>query len=160
MTVMTAATVLPVAGSGRRGPSGVVVRPSAAGPRRVGAVMIPRPATHSLPMRAAKVGADLALWGRVGARRRVEHALTPAAVRPLPEGIPGTAVLHSTAEVDAAVEQARRLRLPLHPTRAKNWDVLGAVRAVLEHVGPGRPGARRGRRALLHRCCPRCGCTA
>ena len=97
---------------------------------------IPRPATHSLPMRAAKVGADLALWGRVGARRTVEHALVPAAVRPLPEGIPGTAVLHSTAEVDAAVEQARRLRLPLHPTRAKNWDVLGAVRAVLEHVGP------------------------
>ena len=97
---------------------------------------IPRPATHSLPMRAAKVGADLALWGRVGARRTVEHALVPAAVRPLPEGIPGTAVLHSTAEVDAAVEQARRLRLPLHPTRAKNWDVLGAVRAVLEHAGP------------------------
>ncbi len=105
-------------------------------PRRVGAVIIPRPATHSLPMRAAKVGADLALWGRVGARRRVEQALTPASVRPLPEGVPGTAVLHSTAEVDAAVEQARRLRLPLHPTRAKNWDVLGAVRAVLEHAGP------------------------
>ena len=97
---------------------------------------IPRPATHSLPMRAAKVGADLALWGRVGARRTAEQALVPAAVRPLPEGIPGTAVLHSSAEVDAAVEQAQRLRLPLHPTRAKNWDVLGAVRAVLEHVGP------------------------
>src|SRR3954470_22234238 len=112
---VTAATVLPVAGGDRHGQRRARPRcvplsswlPGSA-PRRVGAVKIPRPAPHSLPMRAAKVGADPPVGGGGRPRRTVEHALVPAAVRPLPEGIPGTAVLHSTAEVDAAVEQARR----------------------------------------------------
>lgn len=91
--------------------------------------------TDSLPLRAAKVAADLALWGRVGAQRTAERALLPAVTRPLPTTVAPTGVLKRRTEVDAAVHEARRLRLPLHPTRAKNWDVLGAVRAVVEHCG-------------------------
>lgn len=96
---------------------------------------IPRPATNSALLRTAKVGADLALWARVGVQRSLERTVLPAGQRPLPVGIPATGVLHSQAEVDAAVSQARRLRLPLHPTRAKNWDVLGAVAVVVERCG-------------------------
>jgi hypothetical protein len=96
---------------------------------------VPTLPTDSLPLRAAKVAADLTLWGRVGAQRTAERALLPAVTRPLPHTVPVTGVLSRRVEVDAAVHEARRLRLPLHHTREKNWDVLGAVRAVVERCG-------------------------
>lgn len=96
---------------------------------------LPHLATDSVPLRAAKVGADLALWSRVGGQRLAERALRRTAPRPVPRSVPLTGVLHDAAEVDAAVRETRRLRLPLHHTREKSWDALGAVRAVVEHCG-------------------------
>lgn len=39
-------------------------------------------------------------------------------------------------EWEAAVTECRRLRLPLHHDRPKNWDALGAVATVLAECGP------------------------
>lgn len=93
--------------------------------------------TNSLPVEAAKRVAEYVLWGRVAAQGRLEKALVPTFERPQPASVPPTAVLSTRAQVDASVEEAHRLRLPLHPTREKNWDALGAVAAVLAYVGPG-----------------------
>lgn len=85
----------------------------------------------------AKRGAEHALWGRVGLQRRIESRRGVA--RPVPTSVAPTGVLQSRAEADAAVASARRLRLPLHHDRVKNWDALGAVGAVLSLAG--REGA-------------------
>ena len=88
--------------------------------------------TDSLVMRAAKRCAEQALWGRVAAQGWMGRAVE----RPYPTSVPATGVLSTRAEVERAVQEARRLRLPLHPTREKNWDSLGAVSAVLTLAGP------------------------
>ena len=96
----------------------------------------------------AKRGAERALWARVGLQRRVGERLAARRLgaapssRPVPSGVPRTGVLHDTAEVEDAVAQTRRLRLPAHPDAPKNWDALGAVGAVLTLADDGSRTAR------------------
>jgi SAM-dependent methyltransferase len=47
--------------------------------------------------------------------------------------VPATDVLGSRAQWQEAVAECRRLRLPLHHDRPKNWDALGALTTVLTH---------------------------
>lgn len=86
-----------------------------------------------LPRAVAKRGLEQALWGRVAVQRAVEARR--GGQRPRPEPVPPTEVLRTRAEWEAAVTECRRLRLPLHLDRPKNWDALGAVSTVLESVG-------------------------
>jgi SAM-dependent methyltransferase len=55
--------------------------------------------------------------------------------RPVPDLVPPTAVLSTREQYERAAAEARRLRLPLHRDRPKNWDALGAVGAVLRECG-------------------------
>ncbi len=81
----------------------------------------------------AKRGAEHLLWTRVAVQRRLE-AHRPAARR-LPPPVPPTDLLRSEQEWREAVATCRRLRLPLHHDRPKNWDALGAVATVLDRCG-------------------------
>ncbi len=89
--------------------------------------------TNAAAVQAAKRLYEEALWARVAA-----DALAPRGVRrrPVSELVPCTGVLSRRSDVEAAVAEAKALRLPRHPTRAKNWDALGAVSAVAERLGP------------------------
>jgi len=49
--------------------------------------------------------------------------------------MPPTDVLRTADEWRDAVAQCRRLGLPLHHDRPKNWDALGAVATVLDECG-------------------------
>jgi SAM-dependent methyltransferase len=82
----------------------------------------------------AKRAAEVALWTRVGVRRRLEARRHPEG-RPLPRPVPATDVLRTRAEWRDAVAECRRLHLPLHHDRPKNWDALGAVSTVLAECG-------------------------
>ena len=110
----------------------------------------------------AKRASEYALWARVAVQRRLEDvvpALSPlrpdgaeplpgagagsgrvSLARPLPVTVAPTGVLQTGQQWRAAVTEARRLRLPLHRDRPKNWDALGAVGAVLS-LTAGAPGA-------------------
>ncbi|MGH4015521.1 MAG: class I SAM-dependent methyltransferase [Pseudonocardiaceae bacterium] len=79
----------------------------------------------------AKRVAERALWTRVKLQRTLGGT-----DRPPPAPMPPTEVLRTRAGWQAAVAECRRLRLPLHPDRPKNWDALGAVATVLDTVGP------------------------
>lgn len=79
----------------------------------------------------AKRVAERALWTRV----RVQRTLG-GTERPRPAPMPPTDVLATRAQWQAAVAECRRIRLPRHPDRPKNWDALGAVATVLATVGP------------------------
>jgi SAM-dependent methyltransferase len=81
----------------------------------------------------AKIGAEQVLWARAGAQRRLAQAR--AGEKQRPEQVPPTDILSTTAEYEQAVEECRRLRLPPHHDRPKNWDALGAVSLVLHRVG-------------------------
>lgn len=82
-----------------------------------------------LPLAVAKRAAEHLLWTRVKVGRALQTRRgTP---RPRPDAVPPTAVLDSVAEWEDAVRQCRRLGLPLHHDRQKNWDALGAVATVL-----------------------------
>jgi SAM-dependent methyltransferase len=83
----------------------------------------------------AKRGAEYGLWTRVAVQRRVERAVRGGRPRPRPVGLPPTDVLSRAADWQAAAAQCRRLRLPLHHDRPKNWDALGAVATVLDQIG-------------------------
>jgi SAM-dependent methyltransferase len=85
-----------------------------------------------LLLHAAKRGAEEVLWARVAAKRALASR---RAQPPFPSPVPATDVLSSTAQVDAAVAECRRLRLPLHHDRPKTWDALGAVSTVLNALG-------------------------
>ncbi len=86
----------------------------------------------------AKRGAEYALWARVAVQRRVESRSRRAGTeRPRPAPVPPTDVLRSRADWAAAAAECRRLRLPLHHDRPKNWDALGAVATVLAECGAG-----------------------
>jgi len=87
-----------------------------------------------LAMSLLKRAAEYALWGRVAVQRRVEARTHPGGRR-RPGPVPPTDVLRSAAEWRAAVAQCRRLRLPLHTDKPKNWDALGAVTTVLDRCG-------------------------
>lgn len=78
----------------------------------------------------AKRLAEHALWTRVALQRRWESRGS----RPCPSGLPPTDVLRDRAAWEEAVTECRRLRLPLHHDRPKNWDALGAVATVLDHA--------------------------
>lgn len=79
----------------------------------------------------AKRVAETALWTRV----RLQRALAAPASHPAPT--PPTDVLRSRAEWERAVAECRRLRLPPHHDRPKNWDALGAVATILSRLGTG-----------------------
>jgi SAM-dependent methyltransferase len=82
----------------------------------------------------AKRAAEYALWGRVAVQRRLEGPGL-AGARRRPDPVPPTDVLRTADAWRAAVAQCRRLRLPLHHDRPKNWDALGAVATVLDGCG-------------------------
>ena len=82
----------------------------------------------------AKIGAEQLLWARAGVQRRLAQSRTGQQRRP--QSVPPTDILSTTAQYERAVDECRRLRLPLHPDRPKNWDALGAVSSVLQQVGP------------------------
>ena len=85
-------------------------------------------------LQAAKRGAEQALWARVRVQRAwAKHRGTS---RPMPTVVPPTDVLDTVAASEQAVAECRRLGLPLHHDRPKNWDALGAVSTVLNELGP------------------------
>lgn len=90
----------------------------------------------------AKRGAEHVLWARVAVQRRLETHRGYAGSRPVPTSVPPTGVLRSEAMWRAAVDEATRLRLPLHRDLPKNWDALGAVGAVLSLADGGDRTAR------------------
>lgn len=81
------------------------------------------------PLAIAKRGLEQALWTRVLAQRWIEGRRKSPRRRPAARA--ATDVLSTRAQWEAAVAECRRLRLPLHVDRAKNWDALGAVSVVL-----------------------------
>lgn len=82
-------------------------------------------------LKLAKHAAERVLWSRV--RVQCATTLRPPA-RPAP--VPPTDVLRRRADWEASTAECRRLRLPSHHDRTKNWDALGAVSTVLANVGP------------------------
>jgi SAM-dependent methyltransferase len=84
-------------------------------------------------MAVAKRAAERVLWARIAMRRKLEARA--GLIRPLPAVMPDTDVLRNADEWRAAVEECKRLRLPLHRDVPKNWDALGAVGTVLRTVG-------------------------
>jgi SAM-dependent methyltransferase len=80
----------------------------------------------------AKLGAEHVLWARVGVQRAIARR---GAARPLPSEVPPTDILSTVAAYRDAVAECRRLHLPLHHDRPKNWDALGAVSVILNKLG-------------------------
>ena len=76
----------------------------------------------------AKRAAEWVLWTRVSIDRRRGKP------RAAPSPQPPTAVLKTFKEWQDATAEAKKLRLPLHHDRPKNWDALGAIAVVLESV--------------------------
>jgi SAM-dependent methyltransferase len=94
--------------------------------------------THADPpggvaLAVARRVAERVLWTRVALRRRLEAR--SGEPRPLPPPMPDTDLLRDAASWQAAVEECKRLRLPLHRDIPKNWDALGAVGTILRTVG-------------------------
>ena len=81
----------------------------------------------------AKLGAEEVLWARVAAQLGL--AAARSASRPLPSPAPPTDVLGTAAECQRAIDECKRLGLPLHRDRVKNWDALGAVGLILNRLG-------------------------
>ncbi|HEY2043882.1 MAG TPA: glycosyltransferase, partial [Jatrophihabitans sp.] len=84
-------------------------------------------------LHAAKLAAEQVLWARVAARSTLDQRRGKR--RPLPTPVPPTDVLGTTAEYEASVAECKRLGLPPHRDKAKNWDALGAVSTVLNDLG-------------------------
>jgi hypothetical protein len=84
-------------------------------------------------LHVAKIGAEQVLWTRVGVQRA--WAKRTSATRAMPAPVPPNDVLATVAESEAAVAECRRLGLPLHHDRPKNWDALGAVSTVVNELG-------------------------
>ena len=81
-------------------------------------------------LHVAKVGAEQVLWARVAAQ-----LATGRQAATLPGPVPPTDVLSTVADYEAAIDECRRLKLPLHHDRPKNWDALGAVSTVVNTLG-------------------------
>jgi SAM-dependent methyltransferase len=81
----------------------------------------------------AKLGAEQVLWARVGAQSAL--AAVRSYRRPLPSEVPPSDVLRTPEECQRAIDECRRLGLPLHHDRLKNWDALGAVSLILHTLG-------------------------
>lgn len=75
-------------------------------------------------------GFETLMWTRVALQLRMGRGQR----RPVPDLVPPTAVLKTEAQWRAAVDECRRLGLPLHHQREKNWDALGAVGAILSRT--------------------------
>lgn len=86
-----------------------------------------------LALAVAKRVAERGMWTRVAAQGAVERITSWS--RPVPDLVPPTAVLSTELEYRNAAREARRLRLPLHHDRRKNWDALGALGTVLRECG-------------------------
>jgi SAM-dependent methyltransferase len=87
-------------------------------------------APGGLTLDVAKRVAERVLWGRV----RLDRLRGKPRAAPSPQ--PPTCVLRTFKEWQDATDEARRLRLPLHHDRPKNWDALGAIAAVLATTKP------------------------
>lgn len=86
----------------------------------------------------AKRALEHTLWTRVRWQRAVEGwSGRGGPRRPMPSPLPPSDILSTRTEWEAAVRQCRRLRLPLHHDRPKNWDALGALATVLAECGTG-----------------------
>jgi SAM-dependent methyltransferase len=72
---------------------------------------------------AAKRGAETLLWTRVA----VQRMLSPVQRRQLPRPAPECGLLLNAEQWQSAVSEVRKLGLPLHHDRIKNWDALGAL---------------------------------
>jgi SAM-dependent methyltransferase len=81
----------------------------------------------------AKSGMEQYLWARV--RVQVELGSIRGYRRPLPSPVPPTDILTTADQYRDAVAECRRLRLPLHHDRPKNWDSLAAVSIILHEIG-------------------------
>jgi glycosyltransferase involved in cell wall biosynthesis/SAM-dependent methyltransferase len=86
-----------------------------------------------LPLHVLKRAAEQALWTRVA----VGRALVARRGRPmpLPTPVPPCDVLRDREQVEQSVAECRRLGLPLHHDRPKNWDALGAVSTIVNVLG-------------------------
>lgn len=82
-----------------------------------------------------KRAAEQALWSRVAVSRSLSGRT--GWQPPAPTPVPPCDVLRNRAEVETAVAECRRLGLPLHHDRPKNWDALGAVSTVVNVLGTG-----------------------
>jgi SAM-dependent methyltransferase len=87
-----------------------------------------------VPLAVAKRILERALWTRIGIQRRWEAR--SADPRPAPSAVPATDVLDGPAAWQQAVAECRRLRLPLHHDKPKNWDALGALSTIVASCGP------------------------
>lgn len=87
-----------------------------------------------LTLAAAKRAAEFLLWRRVTLQRGMEHISLSGATRPQPKPVAPTEILDNKAQWQTAVLEARKLKLPLHHDRPKNWDALGAVSTILHSV--------------------------
>lgn len=83
---------------------------------------------------AAKWAAEQVLWNRVAAQRALD--VRAKRVRPKPSTVPPTDVLSTRADWERGCAELRRLDLPLHRDKPKNWDALAALSFVLENVAP------------------------
>jgi hypothetical protein len=84
-------------------------------------------------LHVVKRAAEQALWSRVALFRRVAERTGHVIAAPTP--VPPCDVLRTPADVEKAVAECRRLGLPLHHDRPKNWDALGAVSTVVNVLG-------------------------
>jgi SAM-dependent methyltransferase len=81
----------------------------------------------------AKRGVEEALWARVEIQRLYQRRT--GRTRPLPSVMPPTDVLDTTEDYEQSMQECRKLGLPLHRDKPKNWDALGAVSTMLNRLG-------------------------
>src|ERR1035441_6259884 len=76
--------------------------------------------------------AERLMWDRV--RGRITRERLSRGAKSRPPAVSPTAVLQTREESDDATSICRGLHLPMHPDRVKNWDTLGALSLILEHL--------------------------
>lgn len=92
------------------------------------------PSARDRALAIAKVGMEQYLWGRV--RLQSEWGRLRRSSRPLPSPVPPSDILASASDYHDAMAECRKLGLPLHHDKPKNWDALGAVSLILHEFGP------------------------
>lgn len=85
-----------------------------------------------LGLHVAKRVAEQVLWSRVKLQRLARSGRPPYR----PRTVPPTDVLSTAADRDAATAECRRLHLPSHHDRQKNWDALGALSTLVHELEP------------------------
>jgi len=94
-------------------------------------------AAPTLTREAAKWAAEQTLWARIAVRRHLDRD----GARPKPLATIPTNVLRTASQWEVACRELKRLQLPLHHDRPKNWDALSAVSFVLERTASLGPDA-------------------